>query len=94
MLVRFFFMLRDGGLKPSITELLALLEALRRGVAGHSSEDFYYLARACLVKDESLYDRFDRVFATHFRGAQIAFRNVDRIGAGRLVAAPGGTAPQ
>ena len=46
-------MLRDGGMKTSITELLTLLEALKQGIAGTSVDDFYYLARATLVKDES-----------------------------------------
>ncbi len=68
MLIPFFFMLRDGGMKTSITELLTLLEAMRRGVAGHSVEDFYFLARATLVKDESELDRFDRIFGAYFRG--------------------------
>ncbi len=49
MLTKFFFMLKEGGMKPSITELLMLLEALQRGVAGHSVDDFYYLSRAALV---------------------------------------------
>ncbi len=66
-------MLRDGGLKPSITELLTLLEAMRSGVAGQSVDDFYYLARSCLVKNESLFDRFDKVFAAHFNGIEDAF---------------------
>jgi len=74
MLTGFFFMLREGGMKPSITELLSLLEAMKRGVAGHSVDDFYYLARTCLVKDESLFDRFDRIFAAHFNGIEEAFR--------------------
>ncbi len=73
MLTKFFFMLRNGGLKPSITELLTLLESMRRGVAGHSVDDFYYLARSCLVKDESLFDRFDKIFAAHFNGIEDAF---------------------
>ena len=60
MLIRFFFMLREGGLKPSITELLTLLGAMKAGVAGQSVDDFYYLSRAALVKDESQFDRFDR----------------------------------
>lgn len=68
MLIPFFFMLRDGGMKTSITELLTLLEAMKRGVAGHSVEDFYFLARAALVKDESELDRFDRIFGAYFRG--------------------------
>ena len=73
MLVRFFFMLRQGGLKPSLTELLTLLDALRAGVAETSVENFYYLARACLVKDETQFDRFDRVFSAHFRGIEELF---------------------
>src|SRR5690606_1994336 len=68
MLIRFFFMLRQGGLNPSITELLTLLEALRRGNAGQSVEDFYFLARACLVKDETRYDLFDRIFKAYADG--------------------------
>ena len=76
MLIRFFFLLRAGGLKPSITELLTLLRALKSGVAGHSVDDFYYLARATMVKDESLFDRFDRVFAAHFAGIEDLFASL------------------
>jgi len=76
MLTKFFFMLRDGGLKPSITELLTLLESMRSGVAGQSVDDFYYLARSCLVKDESLFDRFDKIFAAHFNGIEDAFKTL------------------
>jgi len=67
-------MLRDGGMKPSITELLTLLEAMKKGVAGHSVEDFYFLSRACLVKDESKFDRYDTIFAAHFQGLEDAFK--------------------
>ena len=70
MLIPFFFFLRDGGMRPSITELLTLLEAMDKGVAGRSVDDFYYLARASLVKDESQLDRFDRLFAAYFRGVE------------------------
>ncbi len=73
MLIRFFFMLREGGIKVSITEFLTLLEILQRRLAAYSVDEFYYLARACLVKDESLYDRFDRVFSAHFKGIQELF---------------------
>jgi uncharacterized protein with von Willebrand factor type A (vWA) domain len=76
MLIKFFFMLRECGLKVSVTELLTLLEALRSGVAGHSVENFYYLSRAALVKDESLFDRFDRVFAAHFQGVEDLFQDI------------------
>ena len=75
MLVNFFFQLREGGLKVSITEYLALMEALRERVAERSVESFYYLSRAALVKDEALYDRFDRVFAAHFKGIEQAFED-------------------
>lgn len=68
MLIPFFFLLRDGGLKTSITELLTLLEALDKDVAGQSVDDFYYLARATLVKDEAHLDRFDRLFGAYFKG--------------------------
>lgn len=73
MLVKFFFELRAAGVPVSITELLALLEALRARAAGLSAQDFYFLARACLVKDERHYDRFDRVFAQVFEGAERMF---------------------
>jgi len=76
MLIPFFFMLREGGLKPSITELLTLLDAMNEGVGGRSIDNFYYLSRACLVKDESKFDRFDRVFAAHFHGIESAFRSI------------------
>ena len=73
MLVRFFFELRSAGVPVSLTEFLALLAALEARVAEVSAQDFYYLARACLVKDERHYDRFDRVFARTFQGAEQAF---------------------
>ena len=73
MLVEFFFQLRQGGLKVSLTEFLLLLEAMKRGLARYSIDEFYYLSRACLVKDESLFDRFDRVFAAHFKGIEQVF---------------------
>jgi uncharacterized protein with von Willebrand factor type A (vWA) domain len=73
MLIPFFYMLREGGLRTSITELLTLLEAMRRGVAGTSVDDFYFLARSTLVKDESKLDLFDRIFAAYFNGVEDAF---------------------
>ena len=70
MLIPFFYMLRDGGLKTSITELLTLLEGMQRGLAGQSVDDFYFLARATLVKDETDLDRFDRIFGAYFKGVE------------------------
>ena len=73
MLVRFFLKLRGAGVPVSITELMTLLEALQKGLGHASAERFYHLARTCLVKDERYYDRFDRVFAAHFKGAEELF---------------------
>ncbi|WP_405232140.1 vWA domain-containing protein [Lentisalinibacter salinarum] len=76
MLIQFFFMLREGGLKTSITELLTLLDALKNGLAERSVDNFYYLSRACLVKDETQFDRFDRIFGAHFKGIEDAFSDL------------------
>ena len=78
MLVKFFFRLREAGVPATIPEFLALLEALRAGLADASAERFYCLARACLVKDERHYDRFDRAFAAHFRGIEGALETLAR----------------
>jgi len=63
-------MLRAGGLKPSITELLHLLSAMQNSLAEFNVENFYYLSRSIMIKDESLYDRFDQIFSAHFSGIE------------------------
>ena len=68
MLVDFFLHLREAGLPVSIRELLTLLKALQAGVIGPSLDEFYYLARACLIKEESRYDRYDQAFGRFVRG--------------------------
>jgi uncharacterized protein len=68
MLIEFFLKLKEGGVPVSIKEFLALIEALEKHVIFGRFEDFYYLARTCLVKDEKYYDRYDRVFAAYFKG--------------------------
>jgi uncharacterized protein with von Willebrand factor type A (vWA) domain len=78
MLVRFFFLLRRAGVPVSITELLTLLEALKAGLGDLSAERFYYLARTCLVKDERYYDRYDRAFAAHFKGAEDLYATLQK----------------
>src|SRR5699024_7769598 len=62
--------LRAGGLRPSVTEFLTLLEAMDAHVPGMSIDNFYYLARASLVKDERKFDRFDQLFAHYFEGIE------------------------
>ena len=76
MLVQFFFALRAAGVPVSITEFLTLLAALQARVAQLSAQEFYWLARACMVKDERHYDRFDRAFATIFAGAEALFEQL------------------
>jgi uncharacterized protein with von Willebrand factor type A (vWA) domain len=76
VLVRFFTDLRAGGVPVTLPEFLSLLEALEARVAALSAEEFYYLARLALVKDERHFDRFDRIFAEHFEGAQKLFEKI------------------
>ncbi len=68
MFFAFFLALRAAGVKASLREFLSLQEAMLAGLAGFDTEHFYYLARATLVKDERFIDRFDVVFAEHFKG--------------------------
>jgi hypothetical protein len=71
MLIHFFQTLRSAKLKVSVTEYLALLEALRAGVIGPSVDEFYVLARTILVKDEAHFDKFDRAFSAYFKGVEL-----------------------
>ncbi|MBV18176.1 MULTISPECIES: vWA domain-containing protein [Thalassospira] len=68
MFTGFFYKLKENRVPVSLREYLTLLEAVEKGLAGYSVEDFYYLARASLVKDERNLDKFDRVFSEHFKG--------------------------
>lgn len=68
MFQQFFLALREARVPVTLTEYLTLLEAVAEGAAGFSAEQFYYLLRACLVKDERHIDKFDRVFAQSFHG--------------------------
>jgi uncharacterized protein with von Willebrand factor type A (vWA) domain len=76
MLVNFYYMLRQAGLPTSVTEYLTLLEALDARLGTLSVDEFYYLTRSALVKDEGLFDRFDQVFAAHFQGAEALFEKL------------------
>ena len=74
MLLDFFYTLRAAKLPVSVKEYLTLLEALKKGVVGpndgYKIDDFYYLSRTTLVKDEKHYDKFDRAFAAYFQGVE------------------------
>jgi uncharacterized protein with von Willebrand factor type A (vWA) domain len=71
MFLKFLDGLRAARIPVSLKEHLMLLEALSADVVDRSAEDFYFLARAIYVKDESLIDRFDQVFSHIFKGLQI-----------------------
>ena len=72
MFATFLLSLKQAGLPVSVTEYLTLMGAMRAGVAEYSVDDFYYLSRATLVKDERHLDRFDRVFGACFKGIESA----------------------
>ena len=76
MLIDFFYTLRAAKLPVSVKEFLTLLEALQKQVVGPGSEacsldDFYFLSRLTLVKDEKHYDKFDRAFGAYFKGVDM-----------------------
>jgi hypothetical protein len=71
MLTGFFLKLKAAKLPVSIKEYLTLLEAMQKKVIGPSIDEFYYLSRAALVKDEANFDKFDQVFAQHFKGVEM-----------------------
>ena len=73
MLTGFFLHLKSFRLPVSTREFLTLLEALDKRVVSSSLDDFYVLSRACLVKDEQHFDRFDLAFASYFRGVDSLF---------------------
>jgi uncharacterized protein with von Willebrand factor type A (vWA) domain len=70
LLTEFFLFLKQRHLPVSVKEFLTLLEGMSMHLAFNSMDQFYYLARTSLVKDESDYDRFDRAFAEYFRGIE------------------------
>ncbi|MDR6789596.1 uncharacterized protein with von Willebrand factor type A (vWA) domain [Sphingomonas sp. BE138] len=81
MFLAFLDQLRSAGIPAGMKEHLLLLEALEADVIDRTPEHFYHLSRAIYVKDEALYDRFDRVFAHVFKGLETSF------------ASPGGDVP-
>ncbi|MDC1312290.1 VWA domain-containing protein [Burkholderiales bacterium] len=70
VLLDFFYRIRDAGIPVSVKEYLTLIEALQRRVSNENIDNFYYLSRATFVKDEALYDRFDRAFGDYFNGLE------------------------
>jgi uncharacterized protein with von Willebrand factor type A (vWA) domain len=73
MLIDFFFTLKSAKIPVSIKEFLVLLEALEKQVIAPSLDDFYYLSRITLVKDEANFDKFDKAFGAYFHGIETLF---------------------
>ena len=72
MFVTFFHELKSAGVPVTLREYLTLMEAMNADIAGRRVEDFYYLSRAALVKDERNLDKFDRVFGHVFKGLELS----------------------
>jgi len=70
MFLPFFDNLRNGGIPVSLREYLSFLEGVKRGLATYDIDAFYYLARTSMVKDERNIDKFDRAFASTFKGLE------------------------
>ena len=68
MLINLFQTIRSSGVPCTLRELLDLLGALENQLVYADIDDFYYLSRAILVKDEKHYDKFDKAFEVYFKG--------------------------
>ena len=68
MFLNFFSELRSAKVPVTLKEYLSLMEAMDKGVIDMEVEDFYYLSRTALVKDERNIDKFDKVFGEVFKG--------------------------
>lgn len=70
MFINFFYELKAAKVPVTLREYLTLMEAMKMNIAQFSVDEFYYLSRAALVKDERNLDKFDMVFAKHFKGLE------------------------
>ncbi len=70
MFISLFNTLKATGVPVSLRELLDLIGAVDKGLAFANMDEFYYLSRAILVKDEKHYDKFDRAFDIYFKGIE------------------------
>src|SRR5215468_8549046 len=70
MFLDLFYGLRDEGVPLAIQEWQTFLEALEEGLHGSSLLRFYHLGRACLIKSETYFDSYDKVFAKVFKGVE------------------------
>ncbi|WP_022653347.1 vWA domain-containing protein [Aquaspirillum serpens] len=76
MLIDFFLALRQAAIPVSLKEFLLLLQALQARLAFASIDEFYYLSRTLLVKDEKWFDRFDQVFGQYVHGIESTLQDL------------------
>lgn len=79
MLLNLFNEMRAAKVPVSVRELLDLHQALQKRVVFADMDEFYYLARAILVKDERHFDKFDRAFAAYFKGLENLDRHIEAL---------------
>lgn len=79
MLIDFFYTVKQAGVPASIKEFLTLLEAMDKQVTSPSLDEFYFLSRLTLVKDEAHFDKFDRAFGAYFKGIETIFEKRPEI---------------
>src|SRR6476660_9936146 len=77
MFVTFFSALKAAGVPVTLREYLTLMQAMEADLASRRVEDFYYLSRAALVKDERNLDKFDRVFGHVFKGLETVGEGIE-----------------
>tara|TARA_R110001592_G_scaffold138511_4_gene357645 strand:- start:27561 stop:28739 length:1179 start_codon:yes stop_codon:yes gene_type:complete len=70
MLIKFFQAVRAAKVPASLKEFLDLMHALEQKIVFANIDEFYYLSRLCLVKDEKHFDKFDRAYAAYFDGIE------------------------
>jgi len=71
MLIDFFQKVRKAKVPVTLKELLDLMEALEKRLIFADVDEFYYLSRLCLVKDEKHFDKFDRAYGAYFEGIEV-----------------------
>ena len=71
MFLNFFFKLKDARIPVTLNEFFIFLDTIKLDFIQFNTENFYYMARASLVKDERLIDRFDVAFGEYFKGIEI-----------------------
>lgn len=79
MLLNLFNEMRAAKVPVSVRELLDLINALKHQVVFADMDEFYYLSRAILVKDERHYDKFDRAFAAYFEGIENLDQHIEAL---------------